>query len=86
MICKDCGQEMLTADSCTKEHLTLGCAVVHRNTEYFDCGVRCHDCGIVNAKGNIHHLGCDVERCPICRRQLISCGCWEKLGLKLKAC
>ena len=31
----------------------------------------CHDCG---AKvGELHMEGCDMERCPVCRRQLISC-------------
>lgn len=31
----------------------------------------CHDC---EAKvGELHELGCDVERCPICNGQLISC-------------
>ena len=33
----------------------------------------CHDCGV--RLGGIHHPGCDVEECPRCRRQLISCGC-----------
>ena len=26
-------------------------------------------------RGGYHHLGCDLEDCPACRRQLISCGC-----------
>lgn len=33
----------------------------------------CHDCNA--ADGHMHHPGCDMERCPICGRQLISCGC-----------
>jgi hypothetical protein len=36
-------------------------------------GHRCHDCRIV--KGGLHHPGCDMERCPRCEGQLISCGC-----------
>jgi len=34
---------------------------------------KCHDCGIV--EGQIHEYGCDMERCPICGRQLIACSC-----------
>ena len=35
----------------------------------------CHDCGA--KAGEIHELGCDMERCPLCNpvheKQLISC-------------
>jgi hypothetical protein len=34
---------------------------------------RCHDCGTM--PGGFHHPGCDMERCPKCSGQLISCGC-----------
>lgn len=33
----------------------------------------CHDCGVI--KGQIHILGCDMECCPRCKEQLLSCGC-----------
>ena len=36
-------------------------------------GVRCHDCFV--EPGGFHHPGCDVERCPRCGDQLISCEC-----------
>ena len=33
----------------------------------------CGDCGAKYK--NYHHLGCDLERCPACKGQLISCIC-----------
>jgi len=32
---------------------------------------RCHDCQV--EQGELHQKGCDVEQCPVCETQLISC-------------
>jgi predicted Zn-ribbon and HTH transcriptional regulator len=77
--CGDCRKEMTNkkTESCSEDFnlIQINKKAYARNTEYFDVNERCHDCGIVNKKGNLHHFGCDMERCPKCRGQLISCNC-----------
>jgi len=34
---------------------------------------RCGDCGVF--RGGWHHPGCDLQRCPACLGQLLSCDC-----------
>ncbi len=48
-----------------------------RTDNYGELDGECGDCGV--KLGEIHHYGCDVEVCPKCGRQLISCPCKLKL-------
>jgi hypothetical protein len=34
---------------------------------------RCRDCN--TPAGGLHHPGCDMEDCPVCGWQVLSCGC-----------
>jgi hypothetical protein len=77
-ICKYCHQEMETADTCTANTYVVfpDGTRLPASTEHFgEPGGRCHDCGIKH--GGHHHPGCDVERCPRCGMQLITCGCLD---------
>ena len=77
-ICQDCNQEMLTASSCTVSALNVR-GVAFDLVPYGRDGTagpgrsRCGDCGV--EPGGLHHLGCDMARCPRCRGQLFGCGC-----------
>ena len=43
----------------------------------------CPHCRVL--EGQIHHYGCDSERCPFCGNQLETCGCcFIKLGFDYK--
>ena len=82
--CKDCGKEMHGSKTCDKRrfsYILLDGEVYLRNIRnpYTDAprGWRC-DCGIPAREGALHHYGCDIERCPKCGGQLISCGCGKK--------
>ncbi len=74
-VCPDCKKNMSAASTvaCTFPYVRVNGKVYRRNTSYHDVNARCHDCNVVN--GNIHHFGCDIERCPACERQLIACNC-----------
>jgi hypothetical protein len=73
--CQDCHQEMKTAETCRWTRIVIDGKEYMRDNKYYDYGERCHDCGIVNNDGAIHHFGCDIERCPKCKDQIISCDC-----------
>jgi hypothetical protein len=82
--CLDCDREMLTAPSCVVSSLHLGgepfpLTPYGRDGTSAPGGGRCGDCGV--EPGGFHHLGCDLQPCPRCQRQLLSCGCpFDELG------
>jgi hypothetical protein len=78
VMCEDCGEEMHGSKSCTIKYILIDEKKYKRDTSYYDMNKTCHDCGIINKKGNIHHFGCDMERCPKCKGQLLSCDCKNK--------
>lgn len=79
MKCDDCLEDMLddSVKTCTERTIEIHGTEFSRDAKYYDKNSRCHDCNIVNISGNIHHAGCDMERCPCCGGQLISCGCLD---------
>jgi hypothetical protein len=76
-VCKACHKDMLKTDSCVKVPVLMpqGGSGPKKALEPlpYDGEGRCHDCNA--APGGYHHPGCDMERCPACGGQLISCGC-----------
>jgi hypothetical protein len=76
--CQWCDQEMsdpatVTCTANTEIEFPDGETLPASTFHFDEPSGRCHDCNIVH--GGHHHPGCDVERCPRCSRQLISCGC-----------
>lgn len=78
--CAWCGQEMTASVSCAVEAFHCGGRDFPRvrwgrepGWGPLAEGERCFDCG--TPLGGVHHPGCDIEQCPACRGQALSCGC-----------
>jgi len=66
---------MREAETCTDAYVTIdGVDYPRTRLDIVDAVQgRCGDCGVT--VGALHHPGCDMECCPKCGRQQISCGC-----------
>lgn len=75
--CKLCRQDMNRVEGCKNDKVikfsdvSLDAVKAGESSDFTDSV--CHDCGA--SVGEPHHVGCDVERCPRCEGQLISCDC-----------
>jgi hypothetical protein len=79
-ICIDCKRDMTVAAGCTLPTVVIDGIPRPRirwgrEAHWPRSKDRCGDCHVV--PGQLHHLGCDLEECPACRQQLLSCGCWH---------
>ncbi len=80
-VCSWCNKEMRDDTTVTCLANTIveypdGVTMPSLADHFAEASGRCHDCLVVH--GGKHHPGCDVEKCPRCRGQLISCGCLRK--------
>ena len=81
-ICTYCKRDITKSDGCDiypvichgveYEQIKVG-----DENDYYENqpGAVCEDCKATY--GNYHHPGCDLERCPVCERQLLTCGCLD---------
>jgi hypothetical protein len=78
-ICPFCGQDKRDAESCGGPMIQVAGRVYERVRLGQESGNRweefdfCPECGV--SHGGLHHPGCDIEECPRCRTQYLSCDC-----------
>lgn len=80
-ICKFCGKDMQHSNGCAvrivridgTDYARIPVGGAHDYHEHFRPDARCNDCGA--KKGFYHHPHCDMERCPRCGGQILSCDC-----------
>jgi hypothetical protein len=81
-ICVFCGERMAEGASCSEEPLLIGDSLYtpirwgdEEGYPFRIMTERCGDCSV--GKGGVHHHGCDLEQCPVCLGQAITCGCLD---------
>ena len=80
-VCEWCGREMNPPSACTVETYSdfrdgIPRARIRHGSEKEPVmreGDPCGDC--LAPWGALHHPGCDLEECPRCGGQAITCGC-----------
>lgn len=84
-ICTECDQEMNNNVGCKVDVVEFPDGKIMPSIKYggdesegdiMSLHRECHDCGA--PLWSYHHPGCDMERCPRCKGQLISCGCQDE--------
>jgi hypothetical protein len=72
--CEDCHKKMDLGNSCTMPYILIENKrlkrIPYKNPYKI---LYCHDCNVL--LGQVHHYGCDMERCPNCKEQLFICNC-----------
>jgi hypothetical protein len=79
--CESCNQRMEPGTGCTMAHISIDGqqrARIPFGSEELDFAhppieLPCHDCNVM--VGQFHHRNCDLEQCPACAGQLLSCEC-----------
>lgn len=72
MKCDGCQQEMLNHVACTFQAYS-DTPDIPRVPYPAEETQDCHDC--LTPPGGLHHPGCDMERCPRCKEQMLTCQC-----------